>query len=41
MPALTAELHARLVAWREAIEARIPQPNPGWRDQAGQGIESP
>ncbi len=41
MPALTAELHARLVAWREEIEARIPQPNPGWRDQAGQGIESP
>ncbi len=31
MPALTTELHARLVAWREEIEARIPQPNPGWR----------
>ncbi len=29
-PALTAELHARLVAWRESIEAKIPQPNPDW-----------
>ncbi len=30
LPELTAALHARLVAWREGVEARIPQPNPGW-----------
>lgn len=32
MPALAADLHARLVAWRQRIEARIPQPNPDWRE---------
>jgi len=32
MPELTATLHARLVAWREEIEARIPQPNPEWQE---------
>ncbi len=32
MPALAAELHSRLVAWREGVEARIPLPNPSWRE---------
>ncbi len=29
-PAIAAELHAELVAWRESIEAKIPQPNPDY-----------
>lgn len=28
LPAVTARLHAQLVAWRARIEAKIPQPNP-------------
>jgi arylsulfatase A-like enzyme len=27
---LSHELHAQLVAWRERIEVKIPQPNPDW-----------
>jgi arylsulfatase A-like enzyme len=33
LPELTAELHARLVAWRERVEAQIPQRNPNWGAQ--------
>lgn len=29
-PELAAELHARLVAWRESVEAQIPQRNQHW-----------
>jgi arylsulfatase A-like enzyme len=29
-PQLAAELHARLVSWRNSIEAKIPAPNPEW-----------
>jgi arylsulfatase A-like enzyme len=29
-PAKRDELHAKLVAWRERVEARIPQPNPNY-----------
>jgi len=28
MPELAAELHAKLVAWRESVEAILPEPNP-------------
>ncbi|MHC4915066.1 MAG: sulfatase [Planctomycetota bacterium] len=31
-PGLARDLHARLVSWREEVGARIPQPNPDWRD---------
>lgn len=30
-PKITAGLHGKLKAWRERIEAKIPQPNPGWK----------
>lgn len=30
-PHLAAELHARLVAWREEVNAKIPEPNPDYR----------
>jgi arylsulfatase A-like enzyme len=29
-PDVTADLHAKLKAWRERVEAKIPQSNPGW-----------
>lgn len=29
-PEKAAELHQRLIAWREEVEALIPQPNPDW-----------
>jgi len=29
-PAKTADLHARLVAWRKSVDAVMPQPNPGY-----------
>lgn len=29
-PEKTGELHSKLKAWRESIEAKIPQPNPDW-----------
>jgi arylsulfatase A-like enzyme len=35
MPDLAAELHAKLVEWRESVGAKIPQPNPDfvpWRE---------
>ncbi|MFW5846333.1 MAG: sulfatase [Planctomycetota bacterium] len=32
-PARVRELHARLCAWREEIEALIPRPNPNWRPE--------
>ncbi|MGI6367000.1 MAG: sulfatase [Anaerolineae bacterium] len=31
-PERTAALHRLLVRWRQEIEARIPQPNPDWRE---------
>ncbi len=31
-PELVRDLHQRLVAWREAIEAKIPEPNPHYAD---------
>lgn len=30
-PALVRELHAKLVAWRESVEAKIPEPNPDYQ----------
>lgn len=30
LPGVTARLHHMLVAWRERIEAKIPQPNPDY-----------
>jgi arylsulfatase A-like enzyme len=33
-PAITRALHAQLVAWREHIEAKIPQPNPDYDAEA-------
>jgi hypothetical protein len=35
LPNVTARLHAALIAWREQVEARIPEPNPDfvpWRE---------
>ena len=29
-PDITRELHAKLVAWRASVEAKIPQANPAW-----------
>ena len=31
-PQLAKELHARLVAWREEVSAKLPVPNPEWRE---------
>ncbi len=33
-PERTAELHSRLTAWRQQVEAKIPQPNPNYQPQA-------
>ena len=30
-PAIARELHARLIEWRERVNARIPEPNPEYR----------
>ena len=30
-PALARELHGRLTAWQQRVEAKIPGPNPDWR----------
>jgi hypothetical protein len=30
-PDLASSMAKRLAAWREQVEARIPQPNPDWR----------
>ncbi len=30
-PAIAKRLHAQLQAWRESVEAQIPQPNPEWK----------
>ncbi len=32
-PDVRERLHARLVAWREEVEARYPAPNPNWSEQ--------
>ncbi len=32
MPALARSLHERLIAWRERVEAKIPQRNEAWKD---------
>jgi len=32
-PEITARLHRQLIAWREEIEAQIPQPNPDWCEE--------
>jgi arylsulfatase A-like enzyme len=32
-PTKTAELHAKLVAWRKEVNAVMPTPNPGWTGQ--------
>jgi arylsulfatase A-like enzyme len=32
MPDKAQKLHARLVAWRESVEAKIPKPNPDYAD---------
>ena len=34
-PQRTADLHEMLVAWRESVAAKIPQPNPDWDEQPG------
>ncbi len=34
-PAIAQKLHGDLMAWRQKVEARIPQPNPDWTAQAG------
>jgi len=31
LPAIARDLHDKLVAWRQSIEAKIPQPNPDWK----------
>jgi arylsulfatase A-like enzyme len=31
-PEMTKELHAKLVAWRQKVEAKIPTPNPDWQE---------
>ncbi len=31
-PEIAGRLHARLVAWRQRVEAKIPQPNPEWKE---------
>ncbi|MHB0935534.1 MAG: sulfatase [Armatimonadota bacterium] len=31
LPDVTRALHARLIAWRESVEAKIPQPNPEYQ----------
>jgi arylsulfatase A-like enzyme len=32
LPDVTARLHAQLRAWRESMEAKIPAPNPDWKE---------
>jgi len=31
-PETTAQLHRLLREWRERVEARIPEPNPKWKN---------
>jgi len=31
-PEIAGDLHGKLAAWRESIDAQIPQPNPDWAD---------
>ena len=31
-PTLTLELHERLVAWRDNLQALLPEPNPDWKE---------
>jgi arylsulfatase A-like enzyme len=32
-PALVRDLHGKLTAWRESVGARLPQPNPDWKQE--------
>ena len=32
LPAVARDLHERLVAWRESVEALLPTPNPDWKE---------
>ena len=32
-PERVREMHARLIEWRESVEAKIPQPNPDWQKE--------
>ncbi|MHC4561547.1 MAG: sulfatase [Planctomycetota bacterium] len=34
-PDITQRLGDKLAAWRESVEAQIPQPNPDWKDRPG------
>ena len=38
-PARTQQLHSRLLAWRQHVEARIPQPNPNWKGPGAKKAE--
>ena len=41
-PAITRGLHDKLVAWRQSIEAKIPQRNPDWKkNEAGHPAPPP